>query len=52
MTLIAECLQVHSSYSQLYFATCITLCFSNKLNLLSVTSDLTCELLNVLPATN
>ena len=32
--------------------TCITLCHSNKLNLLFVTSNLTYLLLNILPATN
>ena len=52
VTLIAKRLQVHSSYSQLCFSTCITLCLSNKPNLHSVISNVTSVLLNILPATN
>ena len=51
ITLIAKCLELHSSCSQLCFSTCIILCSSNKPNLLSLTSNLISVLLNILPAT-
>ena len=40
MTLIGERLEIHLSYSQLYFSTCLISFFINKLNSLSATSNL------------
>ena len=44
-------ISTHSNYSKLCFSRCITLCFSNELNLLAATSNVTSVLLNILPGT-
>ena len=44
-------ISTHSNYSKLCFLRCITLCFSNELNLLAATSNVTSVLLNILPGT-